>query len=114
MIEQQGKGFVSDHTLVEEGLEDDEDDDDEMYDDGGSDYDFEMPSDIDQEDEIEPIPLERIKSFDAEKASDKPSVSGFDKLAMAKKRYFLLFAPFSGFFPTIFWQIQANSCRNFE
>ena len=85
VIKQQGKRCVSGHTLVEEGVEDDEDD--EMYDDGGSEYDFEMPSDIDEEDEVEPIPLERIKSFDAEKASDKPSVSGFDKLAMAKKRY---------------------------
>ena len=95
VIKQLGKCCVSGHTLVEEGVEDDEDD--EMYDDGGSEYDFEMPSDIDEEDEVEPIPLERIKSFDAEKASDKPSVSGFDKLAMAKKRYFLLLTAFSVF-----------------
>lgn len=78
----------SDEDLAEEDEEggDDEDNDEDMndyYD--GSDYDFEMPS-TDEEEGVTPVtPMERIKSYDAT-SQTKPSVSGFDKLCMAKKR----------------------------
>lgn len=53
----------------------------------GSEYDFEMPSDFEEEEEmVAPTPMERIKSYDASNQT-KPSVSGFDKLCMAKKRF---------------------------
>ena len=66
--------------------EDSKTDDEEEDDDDVSEYDFEMPSDLDEEeDEVAPTPMERIKSHDPSSQA-KPSVSGFDKLCMAKKR----------------------------
>ena len=101
----------SDEDLAEEDEEggDDEDNDEDMndyYD--GSDYDFEMPT-TDEEEGVTPVtPMERIKSYDAT-SQTKPSVSGFDKLCMAKKRC----DKQSGFFLDVFAKTQGKKLKIF-
>ena len=74
----------------------------------GSDYDFEMPT-TDEEEGVTPVtPMERIKSYDAT-SQTKPSVSGFDKLCMAKKRC----DKQSGFFLDVFAKTQGKKLKIF-
>jgi len=80
--------------VPEENQEEEEEVDDDEIDltegDDGSEYDFEMPSDVEEESSkpVMPTPMDRIKAHDPTSEKKPNSAYGFDKLCLAKKRLF--------------------------
>jgi len=73
--------------LPEENQEVEEEEEEEIdLCDDDSEYDFEMPSDVEDDSTVIVTPVDRIQTHDPD-SDKKPKASGFDKLALAKKRY---------------------------